>query len=294
MPRQVELHVVAQVVEAELVVGAVGDVAGVGGLALLVVEVVLDDADRQAEEAVDAAHPLGVAAGQVVVDGDDVDALACERVQVGGQRGHERLALAGLHLGDLAVVQHHAADELHVVVPHVEHAAAGLAHHGEGLGQQLVERLAAGRRAARSAAVSVAQLGVGEAAHRGLELADVHDERAQPLQLAIVLGAEDLGEEVTDHAGLARARRFRRSYRWRQTASRKADGAAAGAQAAAQLPLAGALQQELQRIEQPVVDAHFVVQVRRRWRGRWRRPRRCRSPRFTVPPARDVERDRWP
>ena len=98
---KLELHVVAQVVEAELVVGAVGDVGPVGHLALLVVQLVLDDADPHAQEAVEAAHPLRVAAGQVVVDGDDVDALAGERVEVGGQGGDQRLALAGLHLGDL-------------------------------------------------------------------------------------------------------------------------------------------------------------------------------------------------
>ena len=73
-----------------------------------------------------------------------MDALAFERVQIGGQRRDERLALAGLHLGDLALVQHRAADELHVEVPHVEHAAAGLADDGEGLGEQVVERLALG------------------------------------------------------------------------------------------------------------------------------------------------------
>ena len=146
--RQLELHVVAQVVEAELVVGAVGDVGGVGDLPLGVVELVLDDADRHAEEAVDLAHPLRVAAGEVVVDGDDVDAFAFERVQIGGQRRDERLAFAGLHLGDLALVQHGAADELHVEVPHVEHAAARLADDGEGFGQQVVERLAVGERAA--------------------------------------------------------------------------------------------------------------------------------------------------
>ena len=145
---QLELHVVAQVVEAELVVGAVGDVGGVGLLALGVVEGVLDDADAEAEEAEDAAHPLAVALGQVVVDGDDVDALACEGVQVGGQGGDERLAFAGLHLGDGAAVQGHAADELHVEVPHVEDPAAGLAHHGERLGQQVVEGLALRERLA--------------------------------------------------------------------------------------------------------------------------------------------------
>ena len=91
---------------------------------------------------VDAAHPLGVARGEVVVDRDDVDALALERVQVAGQRGDERLALAGAHLGDAALVQDHAADELHVVVAHPEHALARLAADGEGLGQEVVERRA--------------------------------------------------------------------------------------------------------------------------------------------------------
>ena len=43
--RDAEFHVVAQVVEAEFVVGAVGDVGEVGGVALVVVEVVDDDAD---------------------------------------------------------------------------------------------------------------------------------------------------------------------------------------------------------------------------------------------------------
>ncbi len=102
---ELELHVVAEVVEAELVVGAVGDVGGVGFAALLVGEVVDDDADGEAEEAVDLAHPLGVALGEVVVDGDDVDAAAGEGVEVAGEGGDEGLAFAGLHLGDLARVE---------------------------------------------------------------------------------------------------------------------------------------------------------------------------------------------
>ena len=44
------LHVVAQIVEAEFVIGGVGDVAGVGLLALGVVQAVHDVADGQAEE----------------------------------------------------------------------------------------------------------------------------------------------------------------------------------------------------------------------------------------------------
>ena len=155
--RDVELHVVAEVVEAEFVVGAVGDVAAVGDLALLIVEVVLDHADRHAEEAVDAAHPLRVAAGEVVVHGDDVNALAVERVEIRGQRGDERLAFARLHLGERAVVQDHAADQLHVVVPHLQHAASGFADDRKGFGQQVVERFAVGEAGAELGGL-VAQL----------------------------------------------------------------------------------------------------------------------------------------
>ena len=58
----------------------------------------------QPEELVDAAHPFGVALGQIIVDGDDVDALAFERVQVNGQGGDQRFAFAGSHFGDPAPV----------------------------------------------------------------------------------------------------------------------------------------------------------------------------------------------
>jgi hypothetical protein len=77
-----------------------------------------DDAHRQAQEVVDGAHPLGVAAGQVVVDGDDVDAAAGQPVEGGGERRDEGLALAGLHLGDLALVQDDAAHHLDVEMAH--------------------------------------------------------------------------------------------------------------------------------------------------------------------------------
>ena len=134
-----ELHVVAQVVEAELVVGAVGDVGGVGGAALFVAQVVDNDADGEAEELVDLAHPLGVALGQVVVHRDHVNAVPGKRVEVAGERRHEGFAFTGSHFGNLALVQDHAADQLHVEVAHLHGAPAGFADDGEGFGQNFVE-----------------------------------------------------------------------------------------------------------------------------------------------------------
>ncbi len=130
--RQLVLHIVAQIVEAELVIGAVGDVAGIGGAPLVVVETVDDDADREAEKFVNLSHPFGVAAGEVIVDGDDMHALAGERVQINGERRDQRLAFAGLHLGDRAFVQHHAAEQLHVEMALAEGTLSSFAHGGEG------------------------------------------------------------------------------------------------------------------------------------------------------------------
>ncbi len=79
-------HVVAQVVETELGVGAVGDIGLVGGLLRRRGHAVLNEAGLHAEETVDAAHPLAVAAGQVVVHGHDVHVVAGNGIQVAGER----------------------------------------------------------------------------------------------------------------------------------------------------------------------------------------------------------------
>jgi len=103
---------------------------------------VLDHAVGQAEEGVERPHPLGVAFGEVVVDGHDVHAAAEQRVRVDRQRRDEGLALARLHLGDLALVQDLTAHDLDVEVAHVQNALGGLAANREDLGQHVVERLA--------------------------------------------------------------------------------------------------------------------------------------------------------
>ena len=96
--------VVAEVIEAELAIRAVGDVA----LVLLAPElrhlVVLNNADGESEESVELSHPLRIALSEVVVHRDDMDAASGESVQVNGERADERLALASGHFGDAAAM----------------------------------------------------------------------------------------------------------------------------------------------------------------------------------------------
>ncbi len=189
-------HVVAQVVEAEFVVGAVGDVRLVGRpLEGGIVDVGADAAHGEPEPAVDPSHPLGVAGGEVLVDRHHVHALPVQRVQVDGQRGHEGLALAGLHLGDPAEVQGHAAHELDVEMTLAQHAPRRLPHDGERLDQEVVEALAL-LEALLEFDGLVGERVVTEALHLGLERADERHELGQPPDLLALAGAQDLREHA--------------------------------------------------------------------------------------------------
>ena len=140
-------HVVAQVVEAELGVRPVGDVAGVRLAALRERHQVLDGADGAAEELVHRPRPLGVALGQIVVDRDEMHAAAGEPVQVERLHGDERLAFARLHLRDVALVEGDPAHELDVEEPDADRALERLANRRVGLEDQVFERLAVLERA---------------------------------------------------------------------------------------------------------------------------------------------------
>jgi hypothetical protein len=80
-------------------------------------------------------------------------------IQVHRQGGHQGLAFAGAHLGNLALVQGQATDQLHVEVTHLQRALAGFTHDSKGLGQELIQR-ATGRQACAEFIGLRAHLGV--------------------------------------------------------------------------------------------------------------------------------------
>ena len=133
-------HVVAQVVKTKLVVGAVGDIGIVSTAAGIAVQPLHDEAHGQAQPAVKLAHPLAVALGQVIVDGNDMHTLAGQSVQVGGQGCHQRFAFTGLHLSDVAPVQGDASRDLHGEMLHAQHTPSSLTADGKSIRQDLVQR----------------------------------------------------------------------------------------------------------------------------------------------------------
>ena len=101
-----------------------------------------DDAHGHTEEAENAADVLALELRQVIVDGDDVHAVAGQGIEVCRHGRRQRLAFAGLHFRNAALMQHDAAHHLHAELALARHAIGCLAHNGISLRQQLIERLA--------------------------------------------------------------------------------------------------------------------------------------------------------
>ena len=135
-------HVIAQVIKAELVVGAESHVAAVGIFAFGKIHVVNNQPDAQAQKTVQPPHPFAVAFRKIIVDGNHVHALAFECVQINRQSCDERFALAGFHLSNFAFVQTHPANQLNVEMPHSQNSARRFPRYGKCFRQNIFERLA--------------------------------------------------------------------------------------------------------------------------------------------------------
>ncbi len=113
-------HVVAQVIKAEFVVGAVGYVGKIGRATCFAVGLVfVDCVNFKAVKLHQHAHPFRVTLSEIIVDGNHVDTPAGKCVKVNGQRGYQRFTFTGGHLGYLTFMQDNATDELHIVMHHI-------------------------------------------------------------------------------------------------------------------------------------------------------------------------------
>ena len=73
--------------------------------------------DGQAQESIDRSHPRGISGGEVVVECEHVDAAPGQRVQVRRQHGGQRLAFAGLHFRQFALMHSDRGDHLNIERP---------------------------------------------------------------------------------------------------------------------------------------------------------------------------------
>ena len=129
---EAEFHIVAQVIKAEFVIGAVSDIACVCFPPFVIAQVSDDASGSEAQKFVDLSHPFRVPAGEVIVDGYDVDPFAANGVQINRQGCDEGFSFPRSHFGDLSFVQSQAPDQLNIVMALSQSPLGGFPDDGEG------------------------------------------------------------------------------------------------------------------------------------------------------------------
>ena len=200
-------HVVAQVIETELVVRRVCDVGVIGVAPLLVGEVRDNHSNRHPEEAIDLAHPFGVATGEIVVDRHNVDALAFKRIEIDGKGRDQRLALTRLHFRDFAAVKRNATDQLHVIMTLAEGADGRLADRRKRFGKQIFQLLTTREPLPEDVRLPT-QFVVGQRGNVRLETVDRIHIFAKSAHIAIVGRSEDALCQSGDHGIPLKTRAF--------------------------------------------------------------------------------------
>ena len=132
-------HVVPEVVKPVFIVRPVCDVRSIGRLLLFSRCLRQVDANGQTEKAVEAAHPLRVSAGQVVIDRHHMHAFAGQCIEIDGKSRRQRLAFTRAHLCHFAMMQGKSTHHLHVEMTHLHDALAALTNDSKGLRKNRVQ-----------------------------------------------------------------------------------------------------------------------------------------------------------
>ena len=138
-------HVITQVIKTEFIVRPVGDIRIVRDFSLVEIQVVNDETDGEAKEFVYLSHPFAVSFRQIIIDGNNVDALSFQRIQIDWCRSDQRLAFTGTHLSDVSTMQNNTTNQLGIEVTHPQHAAGGFTNDRKSLWQDIIQCLTLGK-----------------------------------------------------------------------------------------------------------------------------------------------------
>ena len=131
-------HIVTQIVETKLVVGSIRNIAIVSGLFPRNTLVGLDRVDRQSQTHVERPHPFHITTGQVIVYRYNVHTFIGNGIEIRRQCGDKRLTLTRHHFGDCTTVQHHAPNQLHVIMTHTQKSLTGFSTCSKRLKQYVI------------------------------------------------------------------------------------------------------------------------------------------------------------
>ena len=143
-------------------------------------------------------HPVGISGSQVIVDCDDVDTVAGERIEIHRKRRDESLAFTRLHFGDPSEMQRRAAHHLYVVVALANFAASCLADNSKCLDKEVFEISTIGQLLSELNG-PVSECSIGQSFDFGFEGIDLRYEAFDSPYLLAFAGAQNFVEDAHEN-----------------------------------------------------------------------------------------------
>ena len=184
-------HVITQIIKSQFVVGNISDITLISFLSLLGSHAVQYHADLQSQKLMYLTHPLRITLRQIVIDGNNMDTLAFQSIQISGKGRHQSLTFTGTHLCDTSLMQNDATDQLYSVVFHVQNTLCSLSHGCISLRKQIVQSLSLGQTLLVLFGLPP-QLLIGKCLHCRAECLDLVHQRFNTLQFSGTVRAKYL------------------------------------------------------------------------------------------------------
>ena len=108
----------------------------------MVIHPALDNSNCQTQKTINLAHPLCVASGEVIIDGNNMNAFFFKGIKINRQGGYQSLAFACSHFSNLTAVKNDAAHNLNIKVALSEGSLCRFPHRGESIRQNIIQRFA--------------------------------------------------------------------------------------------------------------------------------------------------------
>ena len=132
-------HVITEIVKTKFVIGTIGNIRIIGNLSLIKIQIMNNQTYRESKELINLSHPLAVSFCQVIIDRNDMSALAFQRIQINRCYSDQRLTFTSTHFGNVATVKNHTPDKLYIILTHTENTAGSFPYNSKSLRQDIIQ-----------------------------------------------------------------------------------------------------------------------------------------------------------
>ena len=120
----------------------IGNICPVCGFSCFIGNTVNNTANRKTQESINFPHPFCVTFCQIIVDRDNMDALAFQCVQIGWQCSNQSFTFTCFHFSNTPLMENDTTDNLHLEVFHADTSPRCFSADRKCLYHNIVQRLA--------------------------------------------------------------------------------------------------------------------------------------------------------